>query len=207
MKTCALAAAVLVMAPALASAQMSVARSASFAGQNEISTQLGFQASMGGGTPSGAKLFIDYSRHLKSFVWLNAKLNPTFSAEGRRVCYDNLGPYDCGIGLDGNGHAIDALIGVKLKFPTRNPHIVPYANINVGVVGVFSRPGNDDGAAGVIHTGGGLRYFLTPHVALGGEMNFTLGGAHYTESCRGCGNDHNEFYRAFDMGMGAEFIL
>ncbi|MDB4969506.1 MAG: hypothetical protein JWN44_5195 [Myxococcales bacterium] len=184
-----------------AQAQTYVSRSMSgFPGKDEISTQLGFQASLGGTTPGGFKLFLDYSHRLTNLVWLNFKLNPTFGVgSARGVCYDRFGnAYDCGIGFDGNGYAIDLLGGVKLKWLTRY-HLMPYADIDGGVVPVFSRPGNDNGAAVVLYTGGGLKYFVTPRVALGGEVNFTFGPGFYS--------GHTEFYRAFNMGIGAEFIL
>jgi len=172
----------------------------SFPGKDELSGQLGFQASLGGGTPGGFKMFFDYSHRMSNLVWLNFKLNPTFGAgETRTVCHDQFGnPYDCGTGFDGNGYAIDILAGVKLKWMTR-VHVMPYANINAGVVPIFARPGNDNGAAVVFNTGGGVKYFITPRIGLGGELSFTLGPGFYS--------GHTEFYRAFNMGIGAEFIL
>ena len=171
-----------------------------FAGKDELSAQMGFQASLGGGTPNGFKLFVDYSHRLTQLVWLNFKLNPVFGvAGGRTVCVDNFGnPYDCGTGFQNNGYAIDLLAGVKLKWMTR-VHVMPYANANAGVVPVFARPGGDNGAAVVFNTGGGVKYFITPRIGLGGELNFTLGPGFYS--------GHTEFYRAFNMGIGAEFIL
>lgn len=171
-----------------------------FGGKNELSAQLGFQASLGGGTPGGFKMFFDYSHRLSQLVWLNFKVNPTFGyGEGRTICYDQFGnAYDCGTGFDGNGYAVDLLAGVKLKWMTRF-HLVPYASVNGGVVPVFARPAGDNGAAVVINSGGGLKYFLTPHIGLGGEITFTLGPGFYS--------GHTEFYRAFNMGIGAEFVL
>ena len=175
-------------------------RMSGFAGKDELSAQMGFQASLGGGTPNGFKLFMDYSQRMNELVWLNFKLNPTFGvASGRSICYDQFGnPYDCGTGFENNGYAIDILGGVKLKWMTR-VHVMPYANIDAGVVPVFARPGGDNGAALVFNTGGGVKYFITPHVGLGGEITFTLGPGFY--------QGHTEFYRAFNLGIGAEFIL
>lgn len=171
-----------------------------FPGKDEISTQLGFQASLGGTTPGGFKLFIDYSHRLNNLVWLNFKFNPTFGfGGGTTVCYDRFGnPYDCSYGFPGNGYAIDILAGVKLKWMTRI-HLMPYANIDAGVIPVFARPGGDDGAAVALHTGGGLKYFVTPRIGVGGELDFTLGPGFY--------QGHTEFYRAFNLAIGAEFIL
>jgi hypothetical protein len=203
--------ATLMLVPALSFAQtqyapVEVSRGAMMQGKNEISTQIGFQASMGGTTPSGVKLFLDYSRYLGKIVWLNAKLNPTFDTSNGGVCVDRFGnAYSCGFG--GEGHAIDALVGVKLKWPVHRYKLMPYANIDVGVVGVYSRPANDNGVAGVLNTGGGLKWWATPHVAVGGELGVTLGGAYYQDTCTGCRNAHSEFYRAFNFGLGAEFIL
>jgi hypothetical protein len=206
--------AIVLLVPTLALAQtqyapVEVEKSANMmAGKNELSAQMGFQASMGGTTPGGVKLFFDYSRYLGNIVWLNVKLNPTF-ATGGTTCVDRFGnTYDCtSAGFPDNGHAIDALIGVKLKWPVRRYKLMPYANVNVGVVGVYARPAGDDGAAGVLNTGGGLKWWATPHVAVGGEINVTLGGAYYQDTCVGCNNAHSEFYRAFNLGIGAEFIL
>jgi hypothetical protein len=181
--------------------QGAVVRSYSgFPGKDELSAQVGFQAGLGGTTPGGFKLFMDYSHRLTDLVWLNFKLNPTFGfGSTRGICYDNQGrAYDCGIGFDGDGYAIDLLAGIKLKWLTRI-HLMPYADINGGVVPVFARPGGDNGAAVVLYTGGGLKYFLTPRIALGGEFNFSLGPGFYS--------GHTEFYRAFSLGIGAEFIL
>jgi hypothetical protein len=194
---------------ASARAQTSVYRRGGVDGKNEISTQLGFQASLGATTPGGVKLFFDYSRKMSDLVWLNFKLNPTFGSGSTRVyCYDNNGdPYDCGSALSDDGDAIDFLAGVKFKFPIRSlPALVPYGNLNAGVVAIFGRPLNDGGAAIVLRTGGGIKYFVTPHVGLGGEFNFGFGPAFYSR-CDRCREAHNEFYRAFDMGIGAEFIF
>jgi hypothetical protein len=205
-------AALAVPAPALAEPPPqsgAVVRRAELGGKNEISTQIGAQGALGGTTPGGLKLLFDYSRQMTNYVWLNFKVNPTFGAgSARAVCYDRFGnPYDCGSsGVDADGHAIDLLAGIKLKFPTKYS-LVPYAQADVGVVPIFSRPRNDDGAALVFRTGGGLRWFVTPHVGIGGELNVTLGGGFYSASCDGCNNGHNEFYRAIDFGIGAEFLL
>ena len=171
-----------------------------FPGKDELSAQLGFQASLGGGTPAGFKMFFDYSHRLSNVVWLNFKLAPTFGAgESRTVCVDQFGnAYDCGTGFDGNGYAVDLLAGVKLKWMTRY-HVMPYASANAGVVPVFARPENDNGAALVFNTGGGVKYFVAPRIGVGGEVTFTLGPGFYS--------GHTEFYRAFNMGVGAEFIL
>ena len=204
--------ALLVAAPALADdgvPQATVERSARFAGKNEISAQTGFQSSLGGTTPAGFKLFIDYSRRVSDLVWLNAKLNPTFAVGATAAtCYTAADrPFDCGTALDGNGYALDTLVGVKLKWQVRRLRLMPYANVDAGVVSIFDRPSHDNGAAVVARTGGGVRYFITPHVAVGGELQLTLGPAFYSPSCPGCANGHNELYRAIDFAIGAEFIL
>jgi hypothetical protein len=179
-------------------------------GKNELSAQLGYQGDLGGTTPAGVKVFMDYSRKLTNLVWFNAAINPVFAATATHsVCPDRFGnPTDCGLGLNGDGYAIELLAGIKLKFPiSKLPGLLPYCRINAGVVPIFSRPLNDDGVGVVLHTGGGLKYFVTPHVGLGGEFNFSLGPAFYSETCNGCNNSHNEFYRAIDFAIGAEFLL
>jgi hypothetical protein len=184
-----------------------ISRSASFPGSNELSAHVGFQGSLGGTTPGGVKLFFEYSRRLTDIVWFNAELNPTFATGGTStVCVDRFGrSYDCGIGFSANGDAIDALAGIKLKFPLARIALLPYVNLVGGIVGIFDRP--DNGAALVVRAGGGLKYFITPRVGLGGEIDFALGGAFYSDSCGNCADHHNEFYRAVDFAVGAEFIL
>jgi hypothetical protein len=135
-----------------------------FSGKNELSGQLGFQASLGGGTPGGFKMFFDYSHRMSNLVWLNFKLNPTFGAgETRTVCVDQFGnTYDCGTGFDGNGYAIDILAGVKLKWMIQRIHLMPYANANAGVVvrHAAHRPRRRD----LVHHG--PRLLLGPHRVL-----------------------------------------
>src|SRR5207245_2070504 len=185
-------------------------RRAAVDGKNEISAQLGFQASLGATTPAGIKVDFDYARRLTDLVWLDFKVNPIFGVgPNRAICVDRGGGlYDCGSGAYADGHAIDFLAGVKLKFPVaRVPRLVPYAQAGLGVAAIFSRPTNDNGAGFIFHTGGGLKYFVTPHVGLGGELNVTLGPAWYSETCPNCNNAHTEFYRAVDFALGAEFVL
>ena len=49
----------------------------------------------------------------------------------------------------------------------------------------------------MLNTGGGVKYFITPRIGVGGEMTFTLGPGIYS--------GHAELYRAFNLGVGAEF--
>jgi hypothetical protein len=206
-RTSLIAVALLSLAATPAFAQNAISRGMSgFAGKDEISTQMGFQASMGGMTPNGFKLFIDYSHRLTPLVWLNFKVNPTFNGGGdRTTCYNTGGSvWDCSTGFADEGWAIDLLAGVKLKWMTRF-NLMPYANIDAGVVPIFGRPYEDTGAAVVLHTGGGLKYFVTRRIAVGGEVDFTLGPAFYGSSRYV--DSHNELYRAFNLAVGAEFIL
>jgi hypothetical protein len=186
---------------AMAQSQSLTRQSNSFGGKDELSPHMGFQAGLGGTTPGGFKLFFDYSHRLTNLVWLNFKLNPTFGVgAGTGVCYDRFGNgYDCGgLYFDGNGYAIDLLAGIKLKWMTR-VHVMPYANIDGGVIPIFARPAGDNGAAIAFHTGGGVKYFVTPKIGVGGEIDFTLGPAFYS--------GHTELYRAFNLAIGAEFLL
>src|SRR5215475_1579792 len=68
-----------------------------FVGPNELTAEMGLQASLGGTTPGGFKLFFDYARRMSNLVWLDFKLNPTFDTGYRAgVCYDiNGNPYPC----------------------------------------------------------------------------------------------------------------
>jgi hypothetical protein len=178
-------------------------------GKNEISAQLGFQASLGATTPAGIRLNFDYARRLTNLLWLNFKLAPVFGVgPNRAVCQDRGGLYDCGSGGYALGHAIDVIGGVKLKFPiARIPALIPYAQLGLGAAIMFNRPANDNGAGFVFRTGGGLKYFVTKNIGLGGELSVTMGPAWYSETCTNCNNGHTEFYRAIDFALGAEFVL
>jgi hypothetical protein len=199
----------LVAATSFAQQSQSISRGYDgFAGKNELTAEMGLQASLGGTTPGGFKLFFDYARQMTKLVWLDFKVNPTFDTGYRgATCYDQFGnPYECGAaGLYGNGYAVDLLVGAKLKWLVVHNKLMPYCNFNGGVVPVFGRPYGDDGAAVVVNTGGGLKYFVHPHVAVGGEMSLTLGPGFYSGVNGNPG--HNELYRAFNFGVGAEFIL
>jgi hypothetical protein len=190
-----------------ASAQSISRRWDGFPGKDELTAEMGLQASLGGTTPAGFKLFFDYAHRLNHVVWLDFKVSPTFDTGYRGgTCIDQFGNvYACGgDGLDGNGYAIDLLAGVKMKWLVARYRLLPYCNINGGVVPVFARPNGDDGAAIVVNTGGGLKYFVHPRIGVGAEMSVTLGPGFYS----GPNNTgHNELYRAFNFGVGAEFIL
>src|SRR4051812_40090410 len=54
---------------ASAGPKIEVERRAPPPGDNEISVQLGMQASFGGTTPAGPKLLLDYARRLSERVW------------------------------------------------------------------------------------------------------------------------------------------
>jgi hypothetical protein len=178
-------------------------------GKNEISAQMGFQASLGATTPAGIRLNFDYARQLTNLVWLNFKLAPVFGVgPNRAICQDRGSLYDCGSAGHAVGHAIDLIGGVKLKFPiARIPALIPYAQLGLGATILFNRPANDDGAGFVFRTGGGLKYFVTKNIGLGGELSVTMGPAWYSETCTNCNNGHTEFYRAIDFALGAEFVL
>src|SRR5947209_13761569 len=136
-------------------------RYSGFPGKDELTAEMGLQASLGGTTPGGFKLFFDYAHRLSNLVWLDFKVNPTFDTGYRAAtCVDRFGNvYTCGYdGLYGNGYSIDILAGVKLKWLLVHNRLMPYCNINGGVVPVFARPNGDDGAAIVVNTGGGLKY-------------------------------------------------
>lgn len=202
-----------VAVPAAAQEASISRRGARVDGKNELSAHIGGQASLGGTTPAGLRVQIDYSRRLTDLVWFNVKLNPTFGIGANRpICTNRFGqPYECGgsdSGFYAAGHAIEALAGIKLKFAVpRLPSLMPYGNLNVGVVGMFSRPTRDDGAGLAFNFGGGLKYFVHKNVAVGGELTFTLGPAWYSETCSGCDNGRAEFYRALSFAAGAEFNL
>jgi hypothetical protein len=176
--------------------------------RNEVSARTGFQASLGGTTPSGVKFLFAYDRRVSELVWLDFELNPSFAVgDVRGTCYDAAGrAFDCGGALVGNGQAIDVLGGVKLKPPGAR-RLVPYANAGGGVVAIFDRPQGDGGFAAVLRGGGGVDYFVTPHLSLGGELQLTGGPAVYSHTCNACTNGHDEIYRAFDLAFGAAVVM
>src|SRR5688572_10139078 len=65
-------------------------------GKNELSVHMGGQASLGGLTPAGLRVQMDYSRRMTDLVWLNFKLNPIFGiGDNRPTCINRFGePYE-----------------------------------------------------------------------------------------------------------------
>jgi hypothetical protein len=194
---------------ASAGTEIGISRSAPAGDANEFTTQLGLQTSLGGNTPAGFKLFFDYARRLGYLVWLDFQVNTMFGVGPvHGTCYDGTGhAFDCGGAVDANGHAIDVLAGIKLRFPVRRAPLIPYVGVNGGVVAVYDRPARDNGAAVVARMGGGIRYFPTRHVGIGGEVALTLGPAFYSDTCSDCNDSHVAFYRAFDFSTGVEFLF
>jgi hypothetical protein len=187
----------------------SVSRPAPLAGRNELSAQIGFQAGLGGSTPGGFKMFFGYSRHLRGIFWWNLKVDPTFGAGSPgTICYDSFGyPYPCGPGFSGNGHAIDFLGGVKLKIPAPRVPLVGYLSIDGGLVGLVGRPYYDDGVAVIFRPGGGFKYFVTPHIGVGAEVNIGIGPAFHSATCSTCSNARTDVYGTFELATGAELVL
>jgi hypothetical protein len=53
--------------------------------------------------------------------------------------------------------------------------------------------------------GGGVKYFVTRSIGLGGGINFAVGpGFHQASDCL---NSYTDSYGAFDFQLGAEFIF
>lgn len=173
-------------------------------GKNEVSAHVGFQAGLnnylGGGTPSGFKLVLDYSYRFHELVWLNFGANLVFGGGG---C-DAFG--NCGFA--GNGNTAEPYAGVKLKWKTPIP-LVPYAKADIIFAGIYNRYCGDNGFAFGLRVAGGVKYFLLKWLGLGVELGFTGGPAFYegTGNCSFQYKSHTEFYAAFDFVIGAEFIF
>jgi hypothetical protein len=179
-----------------------------FPRKNELSAHFGYQAGFAGqfANPSGFKLFIEYGRKFTDLVWLNIQLNPIFGfGTVVGVCYDGAGrPFDCGFRGYYGGWGLEAAVGVKLKIRTRIPLVIEVP-LNAGVVGMVNRECGDNGAAVVFRPGTSIKYFLKNNIAVGGGVNFAMGPGFHGASP--CSPSYTDFYGAFDVGLGAEFIL
>ena len=178
-----------------------------FPGKNELSVNIGYQAGFGARytDSSGFKLFGEYARRITDLIWFDAQLNNTFGVDwGTHTCFDRFGrPYTCG--GPGDGWDFQLAAGIKLKIKTPIPLVVEIPLV-LGVDVLYNRPCGDTGAAiPVFKPGVGAKYFLTQKIGLGLGFNTGFGPAFHQDS--NCSLGYTDFYGAFDVQIGAEFIL
>ncbi|MBI5482287.1 MAG: hypothetical protein HY906_25755 [Deltaproteobacteria bacterium] len=176
-RVCTMAGAVILLSATSATAQ------AQSAGLNELSGHIGGAVGITDSTPGGFKLATEYGRKLSQLVWFNAQLNFVVGDNDRRHF---------------GGNTIEMIAGVKLKFPTGR--FLPYAKIGGGLEIEFY--GGDHGATGLVFRGGGgLKYFVIPQLAVGGELVLTV-GPNFIRHGGG-----TEAYVALDFLGGVEFVF
>ncbi len=181
-----------------------------FPGNNEFSVHIGYQAGFAGrfANPSGFKLFAEYARRFSDLVWLDLQANNVFGfGESTGTCYDRAGrPFPCGGGryYYYGGWDFELAIGVKLKIKTSIPLVVEIP-ILAALEVLYNRQCGDTGVAPAVRVGGGVKYFVTRSIGVGGGINFALGpGFHADSDFRA---SYTDFYGAFDFQLGAEFIF
>jgi hypothetical protein len=162
-----------------------------FTGDNELGGMIGGQAGLHDG-PGGAGLFTEYGHYLSGIAWLNLQLN--FAFGGDDGCYlDRGGFVYCG---SWGGEMVEWIAGVKLKFRTHNERLVPYMKVGGGIDFIFLPGQGDDGVGFVFRAGGGVKYYVSPSVALGGEIDLGVGPGVF-----GCG------YQCSTTGMYSTLAL
>jgi hypothetical protein len=178
-----------------------------YAGPNEISAHLGYQAGFEARftNSSGPKLFAEYARRITDLVWFDLQLNNTFGFEaGTSTCIDRFGrPYACG--GPGNGWDFQFAAGVKLKIKMQRIPLVVEIPIVLAIDALYNRPCGDTGVAPVLKPGVGVKYFLLRNIGIGGGFNTGFGPAFHQDS--NCSTGYTDFYGAFDFQVGAEFLF
>ena len=151
-------------------------------GRNELSGHIGGAVGITDSTPGGFKLATEYGRKINQLVWFNAQLNFVVGDDE----YHHFA-----------GDTIEMIAGIKLKFPTGR--FLPYAKIGGGLGIEFY--GGDHGATGLVFRGGGgLKYFVIPQLAVGGEIVLTV-GPNFVR------HDDTHAYLALDFLGGVEFVF
>ncbi|MDW8280401.1 MAG: hypothetical protein RMK29_01735 [Myxococcales bacterium] len=176
-----------------------------------FSGKFGFQAGLGGFTPGGFKLLLNYShRFARSHdqvvgVWFLADLGFVVGP-GIGVCGPPEALYECS--ALGYGSAVEIKGGIQLTFRTPVP-LVPYVKLAAAIAGVFGRDRCEDTGVGVplAARGGGVRYFVTPHLAVSLGAEATLGPAFYSAGRDCFPGSHNEFWRAISVLAGLHYAL
>ena len=151
-------------------------------GNNELSGHIGGAVGITDSTPGGFKFASEYGRKISQLVWFNVQLNFVVGDEHSHHF---------------GGDTIEMIAGIKLKFPTGR--LLPYAKIGGGVEIEFY--GGDHGATGLVFRGGGgLKYFVIPQLAVGGEIVLTV-GPNFVR------HDDTHAYLALDFLGGVEFVF
>jgi hypothetical protein len=169
---------------------------------------MGYQAGFAGrfANPSGFKLFAEYARRFSDLVWLDLQANNVFGfGPSARTCYDRAGrPFPCDADHYYGGWEFELAIGVKLKIKTSIPLVIEIP-ILAALEVLYNRQCGDTGVAPALRAGGGVKYFVTRAIGVGGGFNFALGPGFHGSS--DCFDTYTDFYGAFDFQVGAEFIF
>jgi len=174
-------------------------RAQDWRGADQISGSLGGTVGIHG-APGGGLFAAEYGHRLSNMTWLGFELDMGFGG-GRNCLVDNTGVVMCS---SASSQQLDAIVGPRWNFVTRNERLVPYLKLGGGFAFV-SWPGFDnDGFAPVGRGAGGLKYFVLPNLGLGGEANLTMGPGIY-----GCGPGctTSDLYAAWGMMGGAELVF
>ena len=162
-----------------ASSPAGAARNFQLKGVNELGGGIGVSGGLSDWSPGGFKWFNDYSRALTQLVWLNVQLN--VSTGGSNYCWVDKGVTRC----DWNGPyrydhfggtALEAAVGVKLKWRLRHVPLQFHAKIGGCLDGLFLWGGVKGVAIGP-RGGFGIRYFFVPTFGLGAEIIWSIGPA------------------------------
>ena len=169
-----------------------------FAGSNELDGMIGGQIGVHD-SPGGAKLFNEYGYRFSQIAWLNLQLNFAFGGSDRDCFVNRAGFVECGAF---NGQALELIAGAKFKFSTRHERLVPYAKVGGGLAFIFFPGPDNDGVAPVFRGGGGVKYYVAPVLAVGGEMDMEFGPGFF-----GCGRSCTDttLYFGIDIAGGIEF--
>src|SRR5262245_55544272 len=186
------------LATALLLGAAGVARAHNFTGSNELSGMIGGAVNLSN-EPGGAKLFNEYGYRMSNLAWLNLQLKFTFGRNSRNCVL--VGP-DVVACDRFSGQEIEMIAGVKWKFPTRHDKLEPYAKVGGGLAFMFFPGPDNDGVAAVFRGGGGVKYYVIPSLAVGGEMDLEFGPGFF-----GCGRDCTDttVFVGFDIAGGIEW--
>jgi hypothetical protein len=166
-----------------------------FAGTNEISEHIFFQAGLNSNTPGGFKFFNEYGFRLSNETWFNAQVNFVFGDS--RDCVVLRGDVVCNGRGSFSGNTLEMAAGVKIKFNRMRVPLVPYVKAGGAVEFVFFGNGVNAYALAA-RGGGGVKYFITPAFGVGGELLLTVGPMF---------GDVSGAYVAVDFAGGVEFLF
>jgi hypothetical protein len=174
------------------------ARAHNFTGNNELGGMIGGDIGVDK-SPGGLRLLNEYGYRLSRITWLNLQLNLTFGG-GHDCVVVGRNVVDCD---RFSGQALEMIVGAKFKFETRNPKLVPYAKVGGGLAFFFFPGPDNDGVAGVFRGGGGVKYYVAPSLAVGGEMDMEFGPGLFGCGVRDC--TEGDFFFGLDIAGGIEW--